>query len=88
MVLIMDENSYHGCKFIRWMLRRQPLQGKCEARMNADVGAQGKKSLRIAEKCVTIDPRTSRSQAIKHQDSSTANGLVLFCNEEERLEFF
>jgi len=65
------------------------LQGKCEARMNADVGAQGKKSLRIAEECVTIDPRSSRSQAIKHQDSSTANGLVLFFNEEEeRLEFF
>ncbi len=56
--------------------------------MNADVGAQGKKSLRIAEECVTIDPRSSGSQAIKHQDSSTANGLVLFCNEEERLEFF
>jgi hypothetical protein len=57
--------------------------------MNADVGAQGKKSLRIAEECVTIDPRSSGSQAIKHQDSSTANGLVLFFNEEEeRLEFF
>jgi hypothetical protein len=53
------------------------------------MSAQGKKSLRIAEECVTINPRSSGSQAIKHQDSSTANGLVLLCNEEEeRLEFF
>ncbi len=60
-----------------------PGRSICEARMNADVGAQGKKSLCIAQECVTMDPRSSGSQAIKHQDSSTANGLVLFCNEEE-----
>jgi hypothetical protein len=26
MALIMDEKSYHGCTFIRWMLRRQPQE--------------------------------------------------------------
>lgn len=68
MVLIMDEKTF-SWMYIHPLDAPSPTPGRSiwEARMNADVGTQGKKSLRIAEECVTIDPHSSGSQAIKHQ---------------------